>query len=51
MLVDAPCSGDGTIRKAVDILRRWSPRAGLALHGTQLALLRRADATPSSHTC
>eukprot|EP00873_Tetraselmis_striata_P004597 jgi/Tetstr1/424861/TSEL_001491.t1 len=42
VLVDAPCSGDGTIRKAADVLRRWSPEPGLKLHAVQLALLRHA---------
>lgn len=41
VLADVPCSGDGTIRKANDVLRRWSPQAGLELHSIQLAILRR----------
>lgn len=41
VLADVPCSGDGTIRKANDVLRRWSPQAALELHAIQLAILRR----------
>ena len=41
VLVDAPCSGDGTIRKAADVLRRWIPDAGVALHNMQVSLLLR----------
>ena len=41
VLADVPCSGDGTIRKANDVLRRWSPQAALELHSIQLAILRR----------
>ena len=33
--------GDGTIRKAADILRRWSPQPALELHAVQLAILQR----------
>jgi len=39
VLVDAPCSGDGTIRKAADVLRRWSPDAALELHAVQVSLV------------
>lgn len=41
VLTDVPCSGDGTVRKSVDILRRWTPQPALELHATQLAILRR----------
>ena len=44
VLVDVPCSGDGTVRKDPDVLRRWHPGGGNALHGTQLAVARRAAA-------
>eukprot|EP00927_Polykrikos_kofoidii_P047961 TRINITY_DN42223_c0_g1_i1.p1 TRINITY_DN42223_c0_g1~~TRINITY_DN42223_c0_g1_i1.p1 ORF type:complete len:775 (+),score=93.04 TRINITY_DN42223_c0_g1_i1:32-2326(+) len=38
---DVPCSGDGTARKARGLISRWTPRAGLAHHEMQLAILRR----------
>ena len=42
VLADVPCSGDGTLRKDPDVLRRWHPGAGNALHLTQVAVARRA---------
>jgi len=42
VLADVPCSGDGTMRKNVDVWRKWSPAQGLGLHKTQLMILARA---------
>lgn len=39
---DVPCSGDGTMRKNVDVWKKWSPAQGLGLHKTQLLILSRA---------
>ncbi|CAJ1431436.1 unnamed protein product [Effrenium voratum] len=39
VLCDVPCSGDGTMRKARSLLRRWTPRAGVGHHGIQLEIL------------
>eukprot|EP00958_Prasinococcus_capsulatus_P018214 scaffold2113_cov393-Prasinococcus_capsulatus_cf.AAC.4 len=38
VLADVPCSGDGTIRKAADILRRWTPEVANQLHSIQLEI-------------
>ncbi|KAK9814454.1 hypothetical protein WJX72_006165 [[Myrmecia] bisecta] len=38
ILCDVPCSGDGTIRKAQDIWRRWSAGNGNGLHPLQLRI-------------
>ncbi|KAK9844371.1 hypothetical protein WJX74_001555 [Apatococcus lobatus] len=38
ILCDVPCSGDGTIRKASDIWRRWSPVSGNGIHALQLRI-------------
>ncbi|GMI01088.1 hypothetical protein TrVE_jg2022 [Triparma verrucosa] len=35
VLVDVPCSGDGTIRKDSSILPRWNPNTSNALHSLQ----------------
>jgi 16S rRNA C967 or C1407 C5-methylase (RsmB/RsmF family) len=42
ILCDVPCSGDGTMRKNVDVWKKWSPAQGLGLHRTQLMILSRA---------
>ena len=42
MLCDVPCSGDGTLRKAPDLWRRWSDGMGIGLHRMQLNILLRA---------
>jgi len=42
VLADVPCSGDGTMRKNVDVWKKWSPAQGLGLHKTQLMILSRA---------
>lgn len=38
VLVDVPCSGDGTIRKDSSILPRWSPTTSNALHPLQCSI-------------
>ncbi|GFH09075.1 SAM_MT_RSMB_NOP domain-containing protein, partial [Haematococcus lacustris] len=38
ILCDVPCSGDGTMRKAPDIWRRWSVTSGNGLHIMQLRI-------------
>ena len=38
ILCDVPCSGDGTMRKAPDIWRRWSVNSGNGLHNMQLKI-------------
>lgn len=42
ILADVPCSGDGTIRKAPDIWRRWSVNNGNGLHIMQLKIALQA---------
>ena len=41
VLCDVPCSGDGTMRKNVDVWKKWSPAQGLGLHKTQIMILTR----------
>lgn len=38
ILCDVPCSGDGTMRKAPDIWKRWSVGGGNGLHIMQLRI-------------
>lgn len=42
ILADVPCSGDGTVRKNLEIWKNWSPGNGLGLHATQVRILVRA---------
>jgi 16S rRNA C967 or C1407 C5-methylase (RsmB/RsmF family) len=42
ILCDVPCSGDGTLRKAPDIWRRWTPHNGNSLHCLQLRITLQA---------
>ncbi len=44
ILCDVPCSGDGTIRKAPDIWRKWNAGNGNGLHLLQLRITLRACA-------
>lgn len=41
VLCDVPCSGDGTLRKAPDIWRRWNSDMGIALHRLQRQIVDR----------
>lgn len=41
ILCDVPCSGDGTMRKNVNVWRDWTPQGGLGLHTVQLNILSR----------
>ncbi|KAI1105816.1 S-adenosyl-L-methionine-dependent methyltransferase [Jackrogersella minutella] len=42
ILADVPCSGDGTLRKNVNLWRDWQPGNALGLHVTQVRILVRA---------
>lgn len=42
VLVDSPCSGDGTLRKNPDIWQTWKPEKALSLYKKQTSLLSRA---------
>jgi multisite-specific tRNA:(cytosine-C5)-methyltransferase len=42
ILADVPCSGDGTVRKNMEIWKNWIPSNGLGLHATQVRILIRA---------
>ncbi|EHY53874.1 tRNA (cytosine-5-)-methyltransferase ncl1 [Exophiala dermatitidis] len=42
ILADVPCSGDGTVRKNMEIWKKWAPSNGLGLHATQVRILIRA---------
>jgi 16S rRNA C967 or C1407 C5-methylase (RsmB/RsmF family) len=42
ILCDVPCTGDGTLRKAPDIWRRWRPTQGNGLHALQLRITLQA---------
>eukprot|EP00172_Hildenbrandia_rubra_P000783 Plantae.Rhodophyta-Hildenbrandia_rubra.ctg14410.p1 GENE.Plantae.Rhodophyta-Hildenbrandia_rubra.ctg14410~~Plantae.Rhodophyta-Hildenbrandia_rubra.ctg14410.p1 ORF type:complete len:803 (-),score=129.36 Plantae.Rhodophyta-Hildenbrandia_rubra.ctg14410:1035-3443(-) len=41
VLCDVPCSGDGTLRKAPDLWRKWVPEMGVGLHRIQKRILQR----------
>ncbi|CAH9084943.1 unnamed protein product [Cuscuta europaea] len=41
VLCDVPCSGDGTLRKAPDIWRKWNGGNGNGLHGLQVQIAMR----------
>jgi 16S rRNA C967 or C1407 C5-methylase (RsmB/RsmF family) len=42
ILCDVPCSGDGTCRKDLHIIKNWLPSIGNALHSLQKSILIRA---------
>lgn len=42
ILADVPCSGDGTMRKNLEIWKKWAPYDGNSLHTVQLRILERA---------
>lgn len=42
ILADVPCSGDGTLRKNVNVWKEWSPNNALGLHIAQVRILVRA---------
>lgn len=41
ILCDVPCTGDGTLRKAVDLWPRWTPGMARGMHPLQLDIARR----------
>ncbi|XP_042485041.1 RNA cytosine-C(5)-methyltransferase NSUN2-like isoform X2 [Macadamia integrifolia] len=41
VLCDVPCSGDGTLRKAPDLWRKWNAGMGNALHRLQVQIAMR----------
>ncbi|KAK9239318.1 S-adenosyl-L-methionine-dependent methyltransferase [Lipomyces kononenkoae] len=41
VLCDVPCSGDGTMRKNINVWRDWSIHNALSLHQTQINILNR----------
>ncbi|KAM0328231.1 hypothetical protein ACHAQA_005640 [Verticillium albo-atrum] len=42
ILADVPCSGDGTMRKNMNLWNDWNPNSALGLHTTQIRILVRA---------
>ncbi|TDZ38959.1 Multisite-specific tRNA:(cytosine-C(5))-methyltransferase trm4b [Colletotrichum spinosum] len=42
ILADVPCSGDGTLRKNMNLWKDWQPGNALGLHVTQVRILLRA---------
>ncbi|OWT39580.1 multisite-specific tRNA:(cytosine-C5)-methyltransferase [Cryptococcus neoformans Bt1] len=42
ILADVPCSGDGTLRKNIEIWAKWGVADGNSLHSLQLRILERA---------
>eukprot|EP00193_Tetraselmis_chui_P019235 CAMPEP_0177793138 /NCGR_PEP_ID=MMETSP0491_2-20121128/24910_1 /TAXON_ID=63592 /ORGANISM="Tetraselmis chuii, Strain PLY429" /LENGTH=881 /DNA_ID=CAMNT_0019315623 /DNA_START=13 /DNA_END=2658 /DNA_ORIENTATION=- len=42
ILCDVPCCGDGTLRKAPDIWRKWNTSNGVALHPLQVRITLQA---------
>ena len=44
VLADVPCTGDGTLRKAPDMWRKWNSGMALALHTLQINIAKRGAA-------
>ena len=42
ILADVPCTGDGTLRKNLNLWKDWQPGSALGLHITQVRILVRA---------
>ncbi|CAG8961975.1 hypothetical protein HYFRA_00013755 [Hymenoscyphus fraxineus] len=42
ILADVPCSGDGTLRKNVNLWKDWTPGNAIGLHMTQVRILVRS---------
>ncbi|PIJ51442.1 16S rRNA (cytosine(1407)-C(5))-methyltransferase RsmF [Erwinia sp. OLTSP20] len=42
ILLDAPCSGEGVLRKDADALKNWSPDSNIKIAATQRELIRSA---------
>ncbi|XP_051948431.1 RNA cytosine C(5)-methyltransferase NSUN2 [Xyrauchen texanus] len=38
ILCDVPCSGDGTLRKNIDVWKKWTTSNSLQLHGLQIRI-------------
>lgn len=41
VLCDVPCSGDGTLRKNLDVWKKWNPRMAHRQHRVQVAIAKR----------
>ncbi|XP_075069004.1 RNA cytosine C(5)-methyltransferase NSUN2 [Mixophyes fleayi] len=41
ILCDVPCSGDGTLRKNIDVWKKWTTLNSLQLHGLQIRIATR----------
>ncbi|NXO00762.1 NSUN2 methyltransferase, partial [Rhinopomastus cyanomelas] len=41
ILCDVPCSGDGTMRKNINVWKKWTTQNSLQLHGLQLRIATR----------
>ncbi|XP_064466937.1 RNA cytosine C(5)-methyltransferase NSUN2-like isoform X2 [Ornithodoros turicata] len=41
ILCDVPCSGDGTLRKNIDLWRKWNVANGNSIHGLQARIAKR----------
>ncbi|XP_072267978.1 RNA cytosine C(5)-methyltransferase NSUN2 [Pyxicephalus adspersus] len=41
ILCDVPCSGDGTMRKNIDVWKKWTTLNSLQLHGLQIRIATR----------
>lgn len=42
ILADVPCTGDGTLRKNIEIWKKWTQANAIGLHGVQFRIARRA---------